>query len=74
MSLYDQWIAQGRAEGHAAGRTEGEATLLTRQLTTKFGPLSEPIRTRLATATIPELETWADRVLFASSLDQVFAP
>lgn len=78
MSLYDQWIAQGRAEGHAeghaAGRAEGEATLLTRLLTTKFGPLSESIRTRLATASIAELEAWADRVLFASSIDQVFSP
>jgi hypothetical protein len=70
MTLYEQWIAQGEARG----RAEGEATLLTRLLTNKFGPLSDAIRTRLSTATIPELETWADRMLVASSLEQVFAP
>jgi hypothetical protein len=47
---------------------------LTKLLTTKFGPLPELVRTRLAGASIPELETWAERVLFATSLDQVFAP
>lgn len=70
MTLYEQWIA----EGEAKGRAEGRATLLTKQLTAKFGPLSDTERSRLATASIPDLEIWAERVLFASSLEQVFAP
>jgi hypothetical protein len=39
----------------------------------KFGELPEQVRTRLAGASIPELDAWAERVLFASTLDQVFA-
>jgi flagellar biosynthesis/type III secretory pathway protein FliH len=78
MTLYEQWIAEGEAkglaQGRAEGRAEGEVKLLTKQLIAKFGPLSDTERSRLATASIPELETWAERVLFASSLEQVFAP
>jgi predicted transposase/invertase (TIGR01784 family) len=82
MNLYEQWIAEGEAKGEAKGlvrgraegRAEGEASLLTKLLTTKFGPLPDAERNRLASATITELETWAERVLFATSLDQVFAP
>lgn len=82
MSLYDQWIAEGEARGVAVGEARGEArgvvvgeaTLLTKLLIKKFGPLPEETRSRLATASIPDLETWAERVLFASSLEQVFSP
>lgn len=82
MTLYEQWIAEGaakgrvegRLEGRVEGRVEGEASLLTKLLTTKFGPLPDTARSRLASATIPEIEAWAERVLIANSLEQVFAP
>jgi hypothetical protein len=51
---------------------EGELKVLTKQLTLKFGELPEPLRARLASASLPELDTWTERVLFATSLAQVF--
>ena len=65
-------IERGRAEGQKEGRMEGESALLLRQLTRRFGPPPETIRARLAKASTDELETWADRVLDAESLEQVF--
>lgn len=68
MTLAQQWFQ----EGEAKGRAEGEAKVLIRQLTLKFGELAEPYRDRLASANVSELDAWAERVLFATSLAQVF--
>ena len=54
------------------GRLEGEFTLLERQLAKRFGPLSDDTRARLRAARSEQLETWAERVLDAPSLAQVF--
>lgn len=70
MTLAEQWEARGEARGEA----KGEAKVLTKQLTLKFGELPELYRARLASASIPELDLWAERVLFADSVEQVFAP
>lgn len=59
-------------EGLAEGRTEGRAELLSRQLTLKFGELSAEIQQRLQQAGEAELDIWAERVLFAESIDEVF--
>ncbi|MFV8752845.1 Rpn family recombination-promoting nuclease/putative transposase [Nannocystaceae bacterium ST9] len=72
MTLAEQWFQQGEAQGEAKGELKGEAKVLTRQLTSKFGELSEAHRVRLASANVTELDRWADRVLFATSLAQVF--
>ena len=53
-------------------RLEGEALVLQRQLTRRFGPLPEWVQTRLRSASSEELETWADRVLDATRLEEVF--
>jgi hypothetical protein len=72
----DQWEAQfrreGRQEGMREGRKEGEATLLTLQLQKRFGELPESVRTRVREAGADELERWGERLLDASSLDDVF--
>jgi len=47
--------------------------LLQRQLVRRFGLLSQAMVQRLNTATTDDLEHWADRVLDAHSLDEVFA-
>ncbi|MFV8751831.1 Rpn family recombination-promoting nuclease/putative transposase [Nannocystaceae bacterium ST9] len=77
MTIAEQLINKGRAEGLAEGRVEGlvegRASLLAKLLALKFGELPEPLRIRLASANVDELDTWAERVLRASSLDQVFA-
>jgi predicted transposase YdaD len=64
--------AEGRTEGEAKGRTEGEATLLSKLLTLKFGPLDDATAQRLRGASTTELERWAERILTANALDDVF--
>jgi hypothetical protein len=66
------WKRQGMQEGLLQGRLEGESTLLERLLIKRFGPLSDDIRARLRAARHEQLETWAERVLDAPSLAQVF--
>lgn len=56
------------------GMSEGGIRLLQRQLARRFGPLPEWARQRLQDATPEALETWADRVLDAQRLEDVFAP
>ncbi len=81
MSLYDEFIQQGEAEGFAkgfaGGRAKGRAYVLSRQLTLKFGPLPEHIVARIRAAFVDEhrdvFDTWLERVLTAESLDEVFA-
>lgn len=71
MTLAEQWMAQGRAEG----RAEGERRLLERQLRRKFGDAAtdESVLGRLATASEEQLAQWADRVLDAQTLEELFA-
>jgi predicted transposase/invertase (TIGR01784 family) len=64
--------SRGIAEGRILGIAEGQAALLARQLGRKFGPLSETIHQRLKDADLAELELWADRLLAAESLEEVF--
>jgi hypothetical protein len=67
---FDQWAEQYKKEG----RLEGETLLLQRQLARRFGPLPTAVIARIAAASVPEIETWGDRVLDATSLDEVFRP
>jgi hypothetical protein len=52
---------------------KGRVGLLTKLLALKFGELTEHWRVRLAAASVNELEVWAERVLTATTIDQVFA-
>ena len=54
------------------GRQEGEMVMLRRLLTQRFGPLSDGVEQRLYAATVQDLERWADRVLDAQHLEEVF--
>ena len=62
----------GRREGRREGRAEGERTVLERQLFRRFGELPPDVGVRLGTASEADLEAWADNVLDASTLDEVF--
>jgi len=68
----EKGIKKGLAQGARMGRQEGEATLLHRQLTRRFGPLPQWVDARLRRASIEELETWGDRVLDATKLEEMF--
>uniref|UniRef100_UPI002FDAEAB9 DUF4351 domain-containing protein n=1 Tax=Rivihabitans pingtungensis TaxID=1054498 RepID=UPI002FDAEAB9 len=67
-----QGIQQGMQQGVQQGMQLGEALLLQRQLTRRFGELSAAQQAKLAAATPAQLEIWGDRVLDAASLDEVF--
>ncbi|MBF0627032.1 MAG: DUF4351 domain-containing protein [Magnetococcales bacterium] len=55
------------------GREEGEAKIILRQLTRRFGPLPAIIQEKIAQADSTSLERWGDRLLDAGSLEEVFA-
>jgi predicted transposase YdaD len=69
---YDKGLEKGRDEGREK-ELAGQRAMLLRLLGRRFGALPEPILTRVAAATQPEVERWGDRVLDAASLDDVFA-
>ncbi|MCY4563692.1 MAG: DUF4351 domain-containing protein [Gammaproteobacteria bacterium] len=54
------------------GRVEGERVVLERQLKRRFGLLSPEVAARLEQASVADLETWAENVLDAPTLDDVF--
>ena len=54
------------------GRQEGERRVLKRQLQRRFGALSAENTERLTEASMEDLETWAENVLDAQTLDDVF--
>jgi hypothetical protein len=53
-------------------RAEGEARVLVRLLTRKFGAVPAAVQQRIDTASLEQIETWCDRVLDATTLDEVF--
>ena len=57
----------------ALGRTERDREVLIRQLTQRFGELAEDIQQRIEQAEGDELEQWIERVIPATSLEDVFA-
>jgi predicted transposase YdaD len=65
--------AKGKAEGEAKGKAEGKAELLLKLLTLRFGELPQAARARLAAADEQALMRFTERVLSASSLDEVLA-
>ena len=65
-------IEQGLERGIERGRTEGERAMLARQLHRRFGPLPPEAAERLQGAPEAELQTWADNVLDAETLEDVF--
>ena len=69
----EEWKQQGIEQGIERGVPLGEARLLRRLLTRRFGSVPPWVEERLEQATETELESWADRVLESRSLEEVFA-
>ena len=69
-----QGMRAGRDEGLRQGRVEGERTVLERQLRRRFGPLCPAVSERLHRASAADLEAWAENLLEARTLDNVFDP
>jgi predicted transposase YdaD len=85
-TLHEMWEAQqrervfaegkreGEREGKREGEREGKQKTLVKQLTLKFGDLSEPDLLRIAQADAAVLETYLERVLTADSIAAVLGP
>jgi len=75
-----QWEEEGRKKGREEGRQEGrveglhdgQAALLQRQLTRKFGPLPAEVVQRIESADLKQIETWSLNFVDAHTLDDVF--
>ena len=68
MTIAEQLIK----EGHEEGRQEGERLLLQRQITRKFGGLDYLTEEKVNQASEADLERWAERILDAKTLAEVF--
>lgn len=67
-----QGLQQGLQQGRQLGEVDGERKLLLRQLHQRFGDELDPeTERRIATAAAAEIETWALRVLSATTLNEV---
>jgi len=74
QQLIEQGRQEGRQEGRREGRREGECALLLRQLRRRFGDaVNADIEQRIATASIEQIDTWAERVLSAATLTELLA-
>ena len=67
-------IQRARDEGMQQGRVEGERVVLERLLRRRFGLLPPEVTERLRRASAADLETWAENVLDAETLEDVFDP
>ena len=65
-------VQRARDEGRQQGRVEGERAVLARLLERRFGNLPAETGERLRRASGTDLESWADKVLDADSLEDVF--
>lgn len=71
----EQGIELGMEQGMQVGREQGRKdalAILTRILVRRFGPLSEEVGRYLDSASLEQLDSWADRILDAPSLEAVF--
>ena len=70
---YGKGVADGRSQGLSEGVQKGEALLLLRQLTHRFGDLPAEVEARVRAADDATLQRWGVRLLDATTLDAVFA-
>jgi hypothetical protein len=67
---FGQGKAAGKAEGRVVGRVEGRVEIILRLLATRYGILSAAVEARVRGAGSAELDSVAERVLTASSLEE----
>jgi predicted transposase/invertase (TIGR01784 family) len=74
QQIREEGRQEGRQEGRREGRREGECAVLLRQLRRRFGDaVNADIEQRVATASIEQIDTWAERVLSAATLAELLA-
>lgn len=72
LDALDSARTEGLRQGREEGLLQGQALVLDRLLTHRFGTLSASIRQRLSSASSRELDVWALNVLDADTLENVF--
>jgi predicted transposase/invertase (TIGR01784 family) len=65
--------AEGREEGRAEGQSQAKLAWLQKLLALKFGALPPEVVHRLSQAPEASLDEWSERLIVASTLDDVFA-
>ena len=65
-------IEQGIEQGIELGRRDAMAEMLGRQLKVRFGPLSATTRKRLLKAQPEQLAMWAEALIAARTLKDIF--
>jgi hypothetical protein len=72
MTYFDELEERARQKGREEGREEGKRETLLRQMTSKFGPLSDAVVLRVkALESGKELDLYLERLLTARSLDEL---
>jgi len=73
---FEEWKERQRlagvAQGVEQGRLDGERALVLRLIQQRFGDAPATLRLRLQSASQAELDDLADRILDASSVDDLF--
>jgi hypothetical protein len=74
MTFAERLRSEGRQEGMLEGEVLGRHAVLQRQIAKRFGVDFLDIRTqeRLRAATTEQLDLWADRILDAQTIEDVF--
>lgn len=67
-----KWRQEGLEQGLSEGQKKGEAGLLLRLMERKFGSLDPEMRDRIDQADANQLLQWADRLLTAERVEQIF--
>ncbi|HSM28807.1 MAG TPA: DUF4351 domain-containing protein [Thioalkalivibrio sp.] len=68
----ERGLEQGLARGVEKGIRQGEAQMLLRQLALRFGVLPESAHAQVESADADTLLQWSERILTATTLDEVF--
>lgn len=71
MTLAEKWLAEREAKGKAEGKAEGKVEVLRKLATLRFGPLPATVTERFGEATLADLERWTERVLTATTLEEM---
>jgi len=74
MTLAERLRSEGRVEGRVEGEVLGKHAVLRRQIARRFGEgiLDLLMQERLRAATAEQLDLWADRILDARTIEEVF--
>lgn len=70
--LADRIIKKWERDFERAGMQQGQASLLGRQLSVRFGPLPEWVVKHLEQATPEQINHWAEVIFEAQSLEELF--